>query len=48
MISKGDRKMLMKCEKELQLLEKRLVEPKSNQVADKEEKCSSKKMWNLR
>ena len=41
MTSKRDHKMLMKCEEELKLLEKMLIEPESNQVADKKEKCSS-------
>jgi len=39
--------MLIKCEEELQLLEKMLMDPESNQVANKEEKCSRRKIMGL-
>ena len=32
--------MHIKCEEELKLLEKMLMEPESNQIVNKEEKCS--------
>jgi len=47
MIFESDCKMLMKCEEQLLLLEKMLMEPESKKVADKEGKCSSIKIVEL-